>query len=893
MVAAALAARVVEVIADLGATAGDRYRYGSGCIVRGKTVLTAAHVVAGAVSVVVRDTGKREYAATVDSRFVGEVDGRGPDLALLEIDDPAFGPGLPPIGLAVVDRDSASGEPVERCHAVGYPWFAETPSRIAVRDTVDALGIVPVLSKLAAGLLNVQVSVAPQELPPRETALAASPWSGMSGAPVFAAGYLLGVVTEHAPREGPSAITAVPLTALQADVAHPGWGSGVADPAAWWARLGVEGTGGLQRLPAPPPPQPAPPYRATLREFGWALHQRMPQLLGREQELRQIADFATSSEGYRWLVGGAFTGKSALLYEAVTVGLPDEVDVVCYFLSRRASDATGNGFLAAVVPQLAYLCEVDPPDANVHEYHALWEQAVQRGRHLLLVVDGLDEDLLPPLSPSVASLLPGRGGGHAHVLVASRPMPMLPDLGSGEHPLNTTRPTALSPFAGAQQMAERARHEIRDLTHGDGADLAVDVLGVLTAAAGPLSVRDLAALRSGGQRAPTAADRHRVRQLVKERAARSLEQVGPADDEGYQFAHSSLLEYAQADEDLRDPEYRQRIHHWAQRWRDAGWPAPAGGEEGTPRYLLETYPATLAQDPQRLAQLVSDVGWVEAAVQSVGVDRVLADLRPAAAVNPAGRTVAAVLAAVIGQAYNLRPPQLVDQPGYILRQLWMQAAELAEDSLAEDSLADDIRGRLQSLPGPGLVPQWTTRRASRALSSELGRHYGPVNAVAVLPDGRVVTGGGDGQVLVWDPAEPATGPFELGSHHLGSRRYWVNAVAVLPDGRVVTGGDDGRMVIWDPAAPGARPTARRTHDWVKAVAVLPDGRVVTGGKRVLMWDPAARRADPIELGTHDDWVNPVLPDGRLVHGSSVNTVAVLPDGRVVSPAVEDVHRVME
>jgi hypothetical protein len=40
-------------------------------------------------------------------------------------------------------------------------------------------------------------------------------------------------------------------------------------------------------------------------------------------------------------------------------------------------------------------------------------------------------------------------------------------------------------------------------------------------------------------------------------------------------------------------------------------------------------------------------------------------------------------------------------------------------------------------------------------------------------------------VLVWDPAEPGTGPVKLGRHGGG-----VTAVAVLPDGRVVTGGYD-------------------------------------------------------------------------------------------------------
>lgn len=157
MASASLAARLVEVIADRGEAAAERYRYGSGCIVRGRTVLTAAHVVAEAVKVQVRDPHKTLYSVTMDPQFVGDANGPSPDLALLEIDDPAVD--LPPLGLARVDRDGPTDEPVERCHAIGYPWFAETPSPAAVRDTVDAIGVVPLLSKLAAGLLSVQVSI--------------------------------------------------------------------------------------------------------------------------------------------------------------------------------------------------------------------------------------------------------------------------------------------------------------------------------------------------------------------------------------------------------------------------------------------------------------------------------------------------------------------------------------------------------------------------------------------------------------------------------------------------------------------------------------------------------------------------------------------------------------
>jgi WD domain, G-beta repeat len=617
----------------------------------------------------------------------------------------------------------------------------------------------------------------------------------MSGAPVVAAGRLLGVVTEHAPREGPSAITAVPLTALEQDPAHRGWGPGVKDPSAWWARLGVSGLADLQRLPAVPE-RPKPPYWATMREFGRTLHRRMPQQLRREQELREIAAFATGAAGYRWLVGGAYAGKTALLFEAVTAGLPDEVDVVCYFLSRRTSDTDSSRFLAAVVPQLAYLCEVDPPLADRDQFYALWSRAAERaaeaGRPLLLVVDGLDEDIRPAGLPSVASLLPTRVEGWAHGLVASRPHPELPvDVPDG-HPL--TSPTirvTLTPFKRAKELAKLAQQEIDSLSRGVDDDTAADALGLLTAAGGPLSEEDLAFL-SNGLAPPSPAQSRRVHRLLTEQAARSLEPVGSTEHARYQFAHLSLLEYARATKVLTHPHYRNRIHGWAGWWRDRGWPTSPDVTESTPRYLLDSYPGTLPSESSRLAALVSDTGWVDAAIQAMGADQVLADLRRAAAADQATHPVGAMLATVSGQAHHLRLPLSVTQPGYVLRQLWMQAAELGEERLASD-----LRVRLRSQPDAGLIPIWTTRRTSRALSTEMGRHDLLVLAVAVLADGRVVSGGSDRRVLVWDPARPGSGSVELGRHD-GP----VLAVVVLPDGRVVSGGNDRRVLIWTATVQG-------------------------------------------------------------------------------------------
>jgi WD40 repeat protein len=102
----------------------------------------------------------------------------------------------------------------------------------------------------------------------------------------------------------------------------------------------------------------------------------------------------------------------------------------------------------------------------------------------------------------------------------------------------------------------------------------------------------------------------------------------------------------------------------------------------------------------------------------------------------------------------------------------------------------------------------------------------------------VVSGSGDAGLLqVWDPADLGAAPVELGEHHDA-----VSALAVLPDGRVVSAGGEGRLLVWDPANAGVAPVELGHHGQLQALAVLPDGRVVSGGydARVLVWDISAR-----------------------------------------------------
>lgn len=221
--------RIVEVRTDLGDSARPRYRYGSGCIVRGRTVLTSAHVVVGARAVSVRRPDKVEWDAQVQWDFVGREDGA--DFALLEIADRTIDRAS--IKLAAVDRNASSK--VEPCRAVGYPRFME---RQQTRRIADSWGFIPPLSGLTEGLLTLSIWNSPHA---ERTPLNETRWSGMSGAPVFVEDCLLGVVSSHTPRQGASEVTVVPLTALEPDPAYPQWGHGVGNPDQWWERLGVRG----------------------------------------------------------------------------------------------------------------------------------------------------------------------------------------------------------------------------------------------------------------------------------------------------------------------------------------------------------------------------------------------------------------------------------------------------------------------------------------------------------------------------------------------------------------------------------------------------------------------------------------------------------------------------
>jgi WD40 repeat protein len=164
----------------------------------------------------------------------------------------------------------------------------------------------------------------------------------------------------------------------------------------------------------------------------------------------------------------------------------------------------------------------------------------------------------------------------------------------------------------------------------------------------------------------------------------------------------------------------------------------------------------------------------------------------------------------------------------------------------------------------GGLAVWDTRTGARV--TVLRGHLDRIAVVALTRDGRrAVTGGADRTVRVWDLASGV-------ERRVLTARSPVTALVLPPDGvSVLIGGDDGRILRWDlgggPAT--AAPTVVADHGApVSALAVSPAGdQVVSGGAdgSIRIWD-RARPADPLVLRGHPGPIGAlaVTPDGRHV-----------------------------
>ncbi|GJD62884.1 c-type cytochrome [Methylobacterium frigidaeris] len=150
-------------------------------------------------------------------------------------------------------------------------------------------------------------------------------------------------------------------------------------------------------------------------------------------------------------------------------------------------------------------------------------------------------------------------------------------------------------------------------------------------------------------------------------------------------------------------------------------------------------------------------------------------------------------------------------------------------------------------------------------------HGGPVRALAVTADGqRALSGSFDASAILWSLEDGAA--LRVLRIHDGA----VNAVSLLPDGGLLTGGEDGRIALWRDDSGPERILATHAGP-VSGLAVAPDGRRIASSS----WDGTAR-ITPLDGG-------PALV--REGHQGNVNGVAFLPDGRLVTAGYDGTVRI--
>ncbi|MFI8816043.1 MULTISPECIES: hypothetical protein [unclassified Streptomyces] len=353
---------------------------------------------------------------------------------------------------------------------------------------------------------------------------------------------------------------------------------------------------------------------------------------GRDAELDRLADTLrtkSANPGYLTLQAPPWAGKTAFLAAFVLHRVPEDTDLIAYFVRRGTTAQHSEDFAPVMVRQLDLLIGKKENRGGGYEavLPALYEEAakacVVRGRRLLLVVDGLDEDTGAGFGKdSIAALLPRQLLTGLTVLVGRRWYPPLPSVLPGSHPLRRAEQLpGFRPSPRAVVVRDMALEDLTELlkdTQGPGRE----TLGFLTLAGrGGLGYEDLAELIETGGRvpAPIPGDLEERLRNVTGRG------VGPDDlaPDTFALAHAELLKTAESTLGRRClAALTRRLDAWADDYRARDWP------EETPAYLLQHYPQSLrdrgdlgrfidfALDHRRLLRL-ADLGRTDLALVSL------------------------------------------------------------------------------------------------------------------------------------------------------------------------------------------------------------------------------------------------------------------------------------
>jgi WD40 repeat protein len=682
---------------------------------------------------------------------------------------------------------------------------------------------------------------------------------------------------------------------------------------------------------------------------------RHAHFFGRQDILRELDGWLRGRDrGWLLLTGSPGLGKSAIFNEWLArrerAGLPTAFHFIRRGIQNWADPSVVRASLAAQIerdfPEQRD-DDADPVQRLEQLLHRVSPVLDQRGNVLVLLVDGLDEaTTLGDRDNPIARIFPHELPSRVFVYAASRPLyPHLDwftrrtgalhtlDLDGRPGNVETVRAFwaalrgTLSPppadelvRAAVERSEGNMLHAVKlyQLWSAPGAERRIDAipqgfagmlrelwerLGKLPRDQKKIARQGLSLLCAARQALPLSV----VDELLDWDEGEARDELLPLLRELLHEEHwHAQPAYRPFHEGVRELVARElpgtlREHH-GRLARFAAWP-PAGSEFRRGYALRHRVVHQIeAGEIEAAAASCRDVGYLTEKACALGVLEVEREIRQAARVQePTVRKHLGTLALAVGACSH-----------------WAREAPEALPALLHDRLlsyAPAVHGELvwpAHLRQSGPLLRHPLQRGG--LARVLAGHQGLVMAVAVLPDGRVVSGSTDATLRVWD-VESGQALVTLAGH-----QGFILAVAVLSDGRVVSGSADKTLRVWDVESGQVRATLAGHQGGVRAVVALPDGRVVSGSadKTLHVWDVESEQILATLTG-HDDCVRAlaVLPDGRVVSGCSdralrvwdvesgkaratleehqggVRAVAVLPDMRVVSGSADKTLRVWD
>ena len=381
--------RVVAVVATLPS---GLEQVGSGYLLAGGSILTAEHCT--------RDKKTGDPAVTL--RAVRALDGliadatvlaasRDDDVALLDVAAPPWPGELSAVSFGRVDR-TRSGE-LQDCEAIGYPLWQLQPTD-GQRNTAELHGTIRRTEDAESQFLLLRDAALDSVVVPRTANIAdaerSSPWGGLSGALVFYEGVALGVVVQHQPRQGSSALRLVPFDRIASATS--------AETQAVAAALGLPSRERIEELALVP--RNLPPKDADRRVVGFRPVGSLELWQDREAVRHDLKVLLMEGQRIISVVGRRGVGKSGVVtkvvadFEEPEAGDTAGIDGIVYMSTRTGS---GEMTLAYIFQQIAELL----PESEQARLSNRWASAGEatlddlfdslRARRVVVVLDNLDD----------------------------------------------------------------------------------------------------------------------------------------------------------------------------------------------------------------------------------------------------------------------------------------------------------------------------------------------------------------------------------------------------------------------------------------------------------------------------------------------------------------------